>query len=236
MIRLHITVEGQTEQRFVKDVLCLHLAEHAVIADARPVLTSKDRRTGTEYRGGFRRTGAYATVKRDICAWMKADQNADARFSTMFDLYALPNDFPGYAEAVREADPYCRTALLETALQADIKRELGDSRFFPYVQLHEFEALILAAPEQLDWEYMEHTAQIQRLVEMVAREGGNPELINNGATTAPSKRIIAEIPEYDGSKATVGPLVVGKIGIPKLRERCAHFAEWLQRLEKLNLG
>jgi len=236
MIRLHITVEGQTEQRFVKDVLCPHLADYAVIADARPVLTSKDRRTGTEYRGGFRRTGAYATVKRDICAWMKADQSADARFTTMFDLYALPNDFPGHAEAAREADPYQRTALLETALQADIKRDLDDPRFIPYVQLHEFEALIFAAPEQLDWEYMEHDTQIQRLVMMVAREGGNPELIDDGEATAPSKRIIAEIPEYDGSKATVGPLIVGKIGIPKLRGKCTHFAAWLRRLEELRLG
>jgi hypothetical protein len=230
MIRLYITVEGQTEQRFVKDVLRHHLYEHNVITCTRLVLTSRDRRSG-----GLR-TGAYATVKKDICAWMKTDQNADARFSTMFDLYALPEDFPDYAKAAHEKDPYRRVALLETALQEDIKRELDDPRFFPYIQLHEFEALILADPEQLSRGYMEHTAQIQRLVEMVAREGGNPELIDSGKTTAPSKRIIAEIPEYKGSKATVGPMVVEEIGIPRLREKCAHFAEWLQRLEKLNCG
>lgn len=233
MIRLHVTVEGQTEQRFVKDVLCSHLAEHSVLADARPVLTSKDKRARTEYRGGFRRTGAYETARKDICAWMKADRNADARFTTMFDLYALPEDFPGYAEAAREADPYRRTAMLEAALQNDIRLALDDPRFIPYIQLHEFEALILADPSKLDWEYMEHAPQIQRIVAMVAREGGNPELIDDGETTAPSKRIIAEIPEYDGSKATSGPLIAGKIGLPTLRQKCAHFAEWMQRLEGL---
>jgi hypothetical protein len=51
--------------------------------------------------------------------------------------------------------------------------------------------------------------------------------------TAPSKRIIAEIPEYDGQKATSGPLIAGRIGLPTLREKCAHFAEWLHRLEGL---
>jgi uncharacterized protein CbrC (UPF0167 family) len=233
MIRLHVTVEGQTEQRFVKDVLSSHLAERSVFADARLVLTSKDKRAGREYRGGFRRTGAYEAAKKDICDWMKADRNADARFTTMFDLYALPDDFPWHAEAARESDPYRRTAALETAFQEDIRRELNDPRFIPYIQLHEFEALILAAPQKLDWEYMEHDAQIARIVAMVASEGGNPELIDDGESTAPSKRIIAEIPEYDGNKATSGPLIAGKIGLPKLRANCAHFAEWLQRLEGL---
>ena len=233
MIRLHVTVEGPTEQRFLKDVLSPHLAEHSVYADGRPVLTSKDKRAGREYRGGFRRTGAYETARKDICAWMKADRNADARFTTMFDLYALPVDFPGFAEAARQADPYQRTALLEIALREDIRRQLDDPRFIPYIQLHEFETLILADPQQLDWEYMEHAQQIHRISAMVAREGGNPELINSGETSAPSKRIIAEIPEYEGNKATSGPLVAGKIGLPTLRQRCAHFAEWLGRLEVL---
>jgi hypothetical protein len=231
MIRLHVTVEGATELRFLKDVLAPHLGEHGVFADAQSVLTSKDKRANKEYRGGFRRTDAYQTVKKDICIRMKEDRNADARFTTMFDLYALPEDFPGYAEAEKATDPYLRIAILENALYKDIWQALDDSRFIPYIQLHEFEALILADPLQLSLEYMEHDKQIQRIVNMVNREGGNPELINNGKSTAPSKRIIAEIPEYD--KADSGPLVAGKIGLPTLRQKCAHFAEWIQRLEGL---
>ena len=60
----------------------------------------------------------------------------------MFDLYALPADFPGYAEARREVDPYGKVRILEDALGNDI----ADRRFIPYIQLHEFEALILADP------------------------------------------------------------------------------------------
>jgi hypothetical protein len=93
MIRLHVTVEGPTEQRFLKDVLGPHLAEHSVYVDGRPVLTSKDKRAGVEYRGGFRRTGVYETARKDICAWMKADRNADAWFTTMsilvFNFYPV---------------------------------------------------------------------------------------------------------------------------------------------------
>ena len=88
--------------------------------------------------------------------------------------------------------------------------ELNDTRFIPYIQLHEFETLILADPRQLEWEFLEHDEPIQRLIEMVAREGGNPELIDDGVTSAPSKRIIVEIAEYEGKKATSDPLVAGK--------------------------
>ncbi len=232
-IRLHITAEGQTEERFVKEVLSPYLGERNVWTDARCVLTSRNNRLGIEYRGGWRRTSAYNTVKRDICTWMKEDRNPDVRFTTMFDLYALPRDFPGYDEAYRESDPYRRISVLEEALSADINGELDDIRFVPYIQLHEFEALILADPKQLDWEYLEHDRPIQHLIDMVANEGGNPELIDDGEHTAPSKRIIAEISEYAGNKATSGPLVAGKIGMATLCERCQHFAEWIDGLVRL---
>lgn len=232
-VRLHITAEGQTEERFVKNILAPYLGERGMWADARCVLTSRDKRAGILHRGGFRRQSPYQTVKKDISTWMKEDQHPDVRFTTMLDLYALPDDFPGYADSQREADPYRRVSVLEEALGTDINRELNDTRFIPYIQLHEFEALILADPRQLDWEFLEHDAPIQRLVDMVAREGGNPELIDDGASTAPSKRIIAEIPEYAGSKATSGPLVVGKIGVPTLLENCRHFAQWIERLLRL---
>lgn len=51
-IRLHITAEGQTEERFVKQCLAPYLGARAVWADARCVLTSRNNRIGAEYRGG----------------------------------------------------------------------------------------------------------------------------------------------------------------------------------------
>jgi len=232
-VRLHITTEGQTEERFVKDVLAPYLGERMVWADARCVLTSRDKRSGFSHRGGWRRGSSYPVVKKDICTWMKEDRRPDVRFTTMFDLYGLPVDFPGYAEARRQADPYLRVAILERALDADIHAELNDTRFLSYVQLHEFEALLLADPRKLDREYLEHDAAIGRLVKMVASEGGNPELIDDGQATSPSKRLIAEIPEYEGDKVTSGPLVAGLIGMPLLLRRCRRFAEWIDRLVTL---
>lgn len=223
MIRLHITTEGQTELQFTKIVLAPHLCGVNIFSDGRSVLTSKDNRLSKEYRGGLI---SYIKAKQDILNWLKEDNHPECRFTTMFDLYALPKDFPGYAEAARITDKYRRVSSLEKKMAQDI----NDTRFIPYIQLHEFEALILADPQQLDWEYLEHDQAIDKLISMVGDK--NPELINDGPETAPSKRILKEIPEYD--KATAGPAVAEKIGIRTIRAKCPHFHEWLSILEQLD--
>lgn len=222
MIRLHITAEGATEQNFANKVLKPHLASFAVFVDVRCVLTSKDKRAAKEYRGGLL---SYEKVHKDIQAWLREDRHNECRFTTMFDLYGLPEDFPGYDEACRQADPYKRVRMLERCMA----EKIGDRRFIPYIQLHEFEALIFADPQCLNLEYLEHDEPIQNLISMVGSQ--NPELINDGKETAPSKRILKEIPEYD--KKTAGPAVAEKIGLPVLRTKCGHFHEWLSHLEKL---
>ena len=57
----------------------------------------------------------------------------------------------------------------------------------------------------------------------------NPELINDGEETAPSKRILNCINCFD--KANVGVDVLERIGIEKIAEKCSHFAEWIKRIE-----
>ena len=132
-VRLHLIVEGQTEKRFVDDLLAPHLVDRQVYADARCVLTSRD---GAHWRRGG--LSDYVKPKKDVRLWMKQERKqSDVFFSTMFDLYALPAEFPGYNEAQKCSDPYEKVGTLEGALGTDI----GSPRFIPYLQLHEFEAM-----------------------------------------------------------------------------------------------
>ncbi len=225
-VRLNIIVEGQTEETFVNQTLKPHLSRFSIGVSARVVTTRKER--GTKYRGGL---STYLKAKRDITLWTKQDRNPDVRFTTMFDLYGLPTDFPGYKSAAADADPYQRVLALEDAFRKDI----SDRRFIPYIQLHEFEALILSDPKQLDTQFENRADGIARLDTMASRFP-SPEHINDNANTAPSKRIISEIPEYQGSKVSAGPIVAEKIGLSTLRSKCAHFAEWLEKLESLGAG
>jgi len=202
MARLNILAEGQSEERAVRQVISPYLGRLGVFAVARCVETS---RTATRHRrqgtvpGRIHRGGLldYGRARRDLIRWMLEDQSRECFFTTMFDLYRLPDDFPGFTEARAEPDPYQRVARLETALAAD----LADPRLIPYIQLHEFEALVLADPQQLDWAFVEahHQVAIGRLVAL-AESYESPELIDDGAETCPSRRIIREIPAYEDAR------------------------------------
>jgi len=143
----------------------------------------------------------------------------------MFDLYGLPTDFPQHAEASQVVDPYERVEMLEQALAEDI----GDSRFIPYIQLHEFEALIFTDPAKLLDEYLDYEKAIQTLISL--GEKNEPERINDDPNSAPSKRILAQVPIY--RKAIGGVNIVREIGLPTLCERCPHFHKWISQLENL---
>ena len=223
-MRLHFIVEGQTEETFVNNTLAPHLAGMNVIADARRVMTSKTK--AKIYRGGVTN---YHKAQFDITQWCKQDIHGDSRFTTMFDYYALPGDFPGYEEAQKLSDVYERIRTIEQALREDI----GDYRFIPYIQLHEFEALLFADTQKLEWAFIDHDKQIEGLVKFALLHE-SPELTNHKPDTAPSKRIIAAIPEYGPRKASAGPLVADKIGISTMRAKCKHFNDWITTLESLD--
>ncbi|MCM1257743.1 MAG: DUF4276 family protein [Roseburia sp.] len=76
--------------------------------------------------------------------------------------------------------------------------------------------------EEVYFEY--NLAELKECV----KEQNNPELINNGAETAPSKRILNCISCFD--KANSGVDVLGKIGVEKIAENCRHFSDWINRL------
>ena len=224
MKRLHITAEGETEESFVNNTLKQHLANYEVYADVRRVLTG--RKHGRDFRGGMTN---YAKAKNDIVRWLKEEShNEDVFFTTMFDYYALPEDFPGYETAKLLQNPYQKVATIEEAFFLDI----GDRRFIPYIQLHEYEALLFVNPQMFEIEYFEFPDAISAL-QSIAEEFGNPELINQGSETAPSKRIISVFPDYKNSKPVVGSMIAHEIGVDELKRSCNHFNEWVTKLEQL---
>jgi hypothetical protein len=222
VIRLNITTEGSTELRFAKDVLSKHLSQYNIFVSHRNVLTSKE----YHKRGGMT---TYTKVKKDIQQWIKSENMSDRRFTTMFDYYALPNDFPGYCEAQKLSNPYEKVKCIEEAFAKDI----NNSRFIPYIQLHEFEALLFSDLDVLLLEYEDKSKEIAHLKTILSQPkyNNNPELINDQKETSPSHRIIKQIPEYQ--KVSSGSLIADLISIDVLRSKCCHFNEWLTKLENL---
>ena len=225
MPRLYLFTEGQTELTFADMVLKPHLANFGVYLHS-PVQIAHARKKGKVHRGGGRK---YGPMKDDILRLLKQESGGDVFFTTMIDLYAIHGEFPGLAEAEKLRHmPDKRVEALEQAFAQDI----GDSRFVPYIQLHEYEAYLFSDPTRFGYFYNHHEKQIAAL-KAIADRHATPELIDDGQHSAPSKRIIAELPDYEDAKSAVGPQVAELIGLTVIRGKCPHFAAWLSQLEKL---
>ncbi len=224
---INIIAEGKTEEVFVKDVLIKHFASIGKYISVRIIETGWDSRNNKPAKGGLLK---YEWLKNDILKWIESDRGrTNTWYTTFVDLYAFPvDDKSPYSQTVRGMQNiYARIEALENAMGQSINHPT----FIPYVQLHEFEALLLVEPDRLLTMYPEHQAAVKRLKGNI--QGLNPEEINESPQTAPSKRIIQFLPEYEGQKAQVGPMVAEDIGLHLLRERCPHFDAWITKLENL---
>lgn len=222
--RLYLFAEGSTELAFADILLKPHLANLGVYLS--PQLIAHARKRGKVHRGGGRK---YLPMKQDIQRRLAQERGGDVSFTTMIDLYGIHPEFPGLAEAEKlRRTPEKRVEALERAFAKDI----ADRRFLPYIQLHEYEAYLFSDPTRFKFFYAHHEKQIAAL-KAIADGYATPELIDDGQHSAPSKRIIAELPDYEDAKAAVGPQVAELIGLETIRSRCPHFAAWLSRLEKL---
>jgi hypothetical protein len=225
MVRLYFYVEGQTEQEYAARVLRPHLAKFGVQVMG-AILAASGRKHGHTSRGGGRR---YQPMRKDLGNLLKQDAHADARFTTMFDLYGLHAGFPGWDEAEKQRHiPRERILTLERAFADDV----DDRRFIPHIQLHEFETILLCDPSHFDPVYENSSAGITALQAEVAA-ATSPELVNDGASTAPSKRIIRVFPRYGGEKKTIGVDLAECVGIDKACSLCPYFDHWLKTLESL---
>lgn len=222
---IHILCEGQTEQGFVEEVLRPYLIENGVTS-VKSVIVSTNKKLNAQ--GGM---SSYTHARTDLNLMRQSNPDSSFEihtFTTMFDLYALPCDFPGYEEADAIVEPYARV----NSLEQSFANAVNDSRFIPYIQLHEFEALLFCGIEHIVKIYPKCKKPCEQLTKDLQKVG-NPELIDNGPTTAPSKRIIKAIEgenKYKYNKPATGKSVTKEIGIDELRAKCPHFDEWIESL------
>ena len=92
----------------------------------------------------------------------------------MVDLYSLPHGFPGF-----EAGMKCATGGEHaTALEESLAASLGDTRFIPYLQVHDNETLVLVEPTHLSQLYDVKRHDLDELTNQCAAYA-TPEDINH---------------------------------------------------------
>jgi hypothetical protein len=216
--RALILVEGQTEERFVKQVLGPHLAQSELYIIP-TLLTTKVVKAGPNFKGGVTRFEKFEADLRRLLG----GAGQGVLVTMMLDYYRLPGDFPGMSTRLATADPFTRVNHVEAALS----QYFNDGRFLSFLSLHEFEAWIFSCPNTLP--NVMTQPELQPQFASVCNTVQTPEQINERPGHNPAARIESIFPAY--RKALHGPTATERIGLQRIRERCPHFNAWLAKLE-----
>jgi uncharacterized protein DUF4276 len=219
-INVNVIVEGQTEKTFVKYVLAPEMAYNGIFLH--PKVIGKPGHKGGNVR--------FERAKVDIGIFLK--ERSDTYISTMFDYFRLESSWPGNINIPGSATAIEKVEAIEAATLERIKELFPnhnvDRRFIPYIEMHEFEALLFSDVSILANKINVDESKIKGILD----EFQEPEEINDGPDTAPSKRLISLYSGY--RKVAMGKTISEAIGIQQIRDKCSHFNEWLTKLEHLS--
>ncbi|HMQ46453.1 MAG TPA: DUF4276 family protein [Saprospiraceae bacterium] len=131
MKRLLIICEGETEQEFCKAVLHQYFIEKKIIIQCPAI-----KKTG----GGIAK---WPVIHDQILNHLK--QEPSLFVTTFIDFYGIrpKHAFPGWDSLIEGMSAELKINLLEKSMLASIPENFR-SRFIPYLQMREFEALLLS--------------------------------------------------------------------------------------------
>jgi len=213
MMRIAVSCEGQTEEEFVNRVLQDHFL--AKEKHLQPILVRTKRVVGG---GDFK--GGDVSIGRARYEVSRLLGNFD-HVTTLYDFYGFRGREPN--ESGEE-------------LTGRLANAVGTARnFTPYIQMHEFEALIYSDPRVIA-RYLGGPEAARDAEHILRQYGDDPERIDDGPETAPSKRLMeisAQHLKRPYRKVRDGVRLARDISLPQLREACRRFDGWLKILEAL---
>ncbi len=219
-IEIMVLVEGKTEEIFVNDLLVPYMAPKNIYLY--PTQLSKPGQKGGDVR--------FSRAQRDIGMHLK--QRPNTYVTTFIDFYGT-KEWPGLNSVRSGATPAEIAQTINEATKTEVVSlfadRRADTRFIPYVAVHEFEAMLFS-----DIDLLSARLNVNRKkVEQVLMEYGEPEAVNNNPETAPSKRLDAWSVNGKFPKTTTGIVIARQIGIPTIREKCSLFDNWLTTIENI---
>jgi len=224
MKRIIVIGEGQTEQSFCNDLLQSHFNKKSIYIE-NPTIKKT--------HGGIVN---WEALKFQIENHLKQDSTAIV--TTLIDYYGIyeHHDYPAWKDSQGIADKSERLTIIEKAMRNDIDAGL-QGRFIPYIQLHEFEALLFSEIDVFKANFTPQEFKDYPYLQKTIHDNPNPETINNGNETAPSKRLEKIIDGYRSDKESLkviyGSLLAQEIGLTKIRAKCLRFNSWILKLESI---
>jgi len=215
MIRVAISVEGQTEDIFCKKILTPYFRSFYIELTS-IIVTTKREKCGTKNKGGC------INIDRVSNEIEKLLYSFDY-VTTFYDLYG----FSGLSQDMSADD-------VEIIIFKKLKQ---NAKLIPYIQKYEFETLLLSDPSYYE-EYFEDEKAKITVEKMISSCAGNVESVNNSKETAPSKRLMKLFKDFDEDydKVFHGEAIVEEIGLETVMKECSRFSAWIEKIKSLNKG
>ena len=219
--RIIVVCEGQTEETFVNNVLSPNFHTQRLVLVPRLIPTSPGQRGGALN---------YDRVQRFLRNTLR--ESGSPIVTTLFDLYALNNKFPGFADAAGKSLD-TRLKHLTSAFHEDIVAlsECRPDHFLPYFQPYEFEALLFSDVPTLTTTEPGWEAAAAKL-QAVRDKADSPEHINDGPTTKPAAQLAAHLTTPPYNKVLYGHKAAERITVATMENECGYFAAWLTALRR----
>ena len=230
---LFAIVEGQTENAVLGRLLGNHLGAKGIDLHC-PIV-----------KLGAGRGGVKGLKCEDLCDQIQRHlkDRRQPYVTTFFDFYALPMGEKagwGFVEKAK-SEGFLGLDITVQLIERELHRLVVecldipavDTRFIPYIQLHELEALFFAEPETAASVFGD--SSLARILKNAVTECGGCENINDTPQQAPSKRITAAFPGYIKGRSDFahGPRIASKLVLETVRQACPHFSDWVSKLEAL---
>lgn len=212
MKRVIFIVEGDTEISFIQKCIMPYLYQKGFTnpMNAQKIITNRKKNK----KGG---NVAFEYLKNDI---ERVAATRNVLITTFLDFFRLPTDFPGYTTDSLKIEQ------IEEAVRENISSTIDRANFLPYIQRHEIEALMYTNMDGFNY-VVDKEESLNKLKEII-NQYANPEDINSGSETAPSKRLMKIFPYQ---KTTDGEIILEALPIDDIRSKCPRFNEWLENLE-----
>ena len=211
MVRVAISVEGQTEYSFCQKILTPYFRTINIELTA-IIVSTKREKCGRKHKGG--------------CINLDRVYNEIEKLLHTFDYVTTFYDLYGF-----------KGIDLETTadeLEKQIFEKFNNHKLIPYIQKYEFETLLLSDSCYYEEYFEDERAKIS-VEDMITSCGGKVEDVNNSRETSPSKRLIKLFNDFDDKydKVFYGVGIAEDIGLDCMIEKCERFSQWIKKIKSL---
>ena len=214
MGRVLIIAEGQTEEKFLKNIVFPYFYNKELFNIDVTILPSKITASGKRFKGGDVKSEKIITYAKKLIS--------SAYVTTFIDYYGINENFIGYQKSLK-----CpRIEDKKNCLEHSLINEFNHRKFFPYIQMFEFEGLLFS--DVNSFIFIEDNQDKINKISNEIKDFETPEHINNSKLTAPSKRLEKWYPSY--GKTTDGIIVAESIGMTTLLNSCPFFSDWINKI------